>query len=164
MTDTAPASDPDPDDAPPQDDADTAGAVRGRGDGRWLAALVAVGLALLVPTIGLRLLLPHESAFCTQVGELPSVSTSLEEDGTPGPAMVRYARALDGVAAAAPDGGTSAAARLLADHEARVGAAISGASSSTRVATDVSDLDSTDPAALASARTTLDAAVHTHCG
>ncbi len=152
MTDASTATDPDPSEAAP------AAAPRGS-EGRWLAALVVLGLVLLVPTVGLRLLLPHGDAFCDRVGDLPSVSSSLEEDGTPGPAMVAYAQALDRLADVAPDRATADAARQLADHEREVGQLVSGVSSSSDVATSVSDVDGTDPSALTTARTTLDRAI-----
>lgn len=164
MTETAAPDAPTPP-TPPPDPSGTPTAPRPHSsEGRWLAALVVVALVLLVPTIGLRMLLPHGDTFCDRVGELPSVTASLEEDGTPGPAMVSYAEALDRLADAAPDASTADAARQLADHEREVGRLISGVSSSADVATRVSDLDGTDPAALSSARTTLDDAIGDRCG
>lgn len=150
MTDTTPERDPAP--------------ARPSSDGRWLTALVVVALVLLVPTVGLRLLIDRESAFCSDVGELPALRSSLDRDGTPGPAMVRYSEVLDRVADRAPDEDTAAAARTLAAHDRRVGRALSGSSSGTDVVSDVAALDGPEAASLDDATATLDRSIRERCG
>jgi hypothetical protein len=151
---------------PPAPPVDPAGgpAPHRSSEGRWLTALLVIALVLLVPTIGLRLLIDREPPFCENLRELPALRSSLDQDGTPGPALIRSAELLDDAAAHAPDDGTAAAARLLADHERRVGEALRGQSSSREVVDEVVALDDADPGALAAAADTLDRAIRRRCG
>jgi hypothetical protein len=128
----------------------------GRRPARRRVIEVAVALAA---TVGLAVLRPDPDTFCTRVHDLPSIAT-LGDDGTPSAALAADATALEQVAAAAPDDATAQAARALADHQARLGQAVAGASSSDEIVTDVESLD---PASLASARDTLDRAITRRC-
>lgn len=141
---------------PPQsDDGLTTGPAR-----RRVIEVAAVAAAVaLAATVGLAVLRPDPDTFCTRVHDLPSIAT-LGDDGTPSAALHADAAALEQVAAAAPDGATAQAARILADHQARLGQVVAGASSSDEIVTDVQALD---PASLESARDTLDRAIAQHC-
>ena len=125
-----------------------------------VVAGAVVALLALGGTIGVTWL-RQEPTFCDRIAALPSMTASLDEDGSPGTALISYADALDLAALGAPDVKTAEAAGIVADQQRELGAAVGGVVSSEDVVEQVARLDS---AASRQARDTLDDAIEQHCG
>ena len=80
----------------------------------------------------------EDRGFCHRVSALPDIAGSVRATDSPSKGMLAYASALDGVAEAAPDDATKAAAQALAQTQRSIGQALSGDS-----------IDAAAPAAIA---------------
>jgi len=129
-----------------------------RRQGVMVGALLVV-LALLAAALGITWL-RREPTFCERIADLPALSSSLDEDGSPGGALVRYADALDLAALGAPDVATAEAAATVAEEQRALGQAVGGVASSQDVVDQVARLDSKSAR---EAHERLDAAIQQHC-
>ncbi|CAN5670437.1 hypothetical protein BH10ACT3_BH10ACT3_05060 [soil metagenome] len=125
-----------------------------------VVGVTVVALLALGGAIGFTWL-RHEPTFCSRIAALPSMTASLDQDGSPGRALISYADALDLAALGAPDLKTAKAAGVIADQQRALGTAVGGVASSEDVVEQVARLDS---AASQQARDTLDDAIEEHCG
>lgn len=127
----------------------------------WWRRGAEVGVVVLavvaIATVGVGLLRPDRGDFCARMGELPSLET---DAATPATSLTAYADSMDRAADVAPDDATAAAARTLATHERALAEAIGTGSSSDDLLDRVATVDTED---LGAARSTMDAALDTHC-
>ena len=104
---------------------------------RMVVTVVAVIVVSAVADMAFRRW-EEDRSFCHRVGSLPDITGSLQATDSPSKGMLAYASALDGVAEAAPDDATKAAAQTLAQAQRSIGQALSGDS-----------IDAAAPAAIA---------------
>ena len=124
-----------------------------------VGGLLAV-LAGLVVMAGITIL-REPPTFCDRIAALPSITASLDTDGSPGGGLVAYADALDEVAAVEKDRSIAEAARVVADEQRALGVAVDGSATSENVVEKVASLDGE---ASAAARDRLDDAIEQRCG
>ncbi len=137
---------------------------------RWIvgvaaAVVVALGAGAWVATRSATT--PDDQGFCRRVAELPELSASAAETGTPAEGFAEFAEQLDELAAEVDDrggersGDIAAAARTLAEHQRSMADILGGSVSADDVVEQVANID---PASVEAARTTLADTIDERCG
>ena len=107
-----------------------------------------------------------EPGFCRRVAELPELSASAAQTGTPADGFAEFAEQLDDLARSVEDDGgdrsaeVAAAARTLAEHQRSMADVLGGSVSADDVVEQVSNIDA---APVEAARTTLAEVIDERC-
>lgn len=139
----------------------------GRSRRWWIGAVVALVVGAGVGAwVATRSDSSDEPSFCRRVADLPELSASAAQTGTPAEGFAEFAEQLDDLADAVEhDGGdrsteVAAAARTLAEHQRSMAEVLGGSVSADDVVEQVSNIDA---APVEAARTSLAEVIDERC-